>query len=196
MIDPIVVFNILLSLVCLWIGLFTYERFVVPAQINEKRYRLYELRDQLSILVMKGEIEEGSEQHLVLLDIITSTLHSTEDCDVVKFVRCQIEMFSNKDLQGKLVHALNKVTDQENSEEYLAIVSETLDINASIFERHTKWLRFGLNVSIIALVSASGVIRSTGKLLLYLRGKHSAVLGTLEALTQHPRPSRNLVRYR
>ena len=46
--------------------------------ITKRKYKLYSLRDELTLLVVKGEVREGSEEHICILHSINHALRNTQ----------------------------------------------------------------------------------------------------------------------
>jgi len=51
-VEPIIVFNILITLIALWVAMAVNAKFLQPALLNKKRFAIYELRDRLALLVI------------------------------------------------------------------------------------------------------------------------------------------------
>ena len=59
-VEPIIVFNILITLIALWVAMAVNAKFLQPALLNKKRFAIYELRDRLALLAMRGVVDEMS----------------------------------------------------------------------------------------------------------------------------------------
>ena len=47
--------------------------------ITKRKYKLYSLRDELTLLVIKGEVIEGSKEHTCILHSINHALRDTQN---------------------------------------------------------------------------------------------------------------------
>ena len=66
-VEPIIVFNILITLIALWVAMAVNAKFLQPALLNKKRFAIYELRDRLALLAMRGVVDEMSEEYKTLI---------------------------------------------------------------------------------------------------------------------------------
>jgi len=52
--------NFLIAGLSIWLIMVINNNYLQPALKNRTRFRLYKLRDELSVLAMKGELNENS----------------------------------------------------------------------------------------------------------------------------------------
>lgn len=83
----LIFFNGLLSLLSLWFILYTNRKFIYKTRINKQRFKLFALRDELTILAMKGHVNYNSNEYRFLLDSLNSLISITGDFHVTDFLK-------------------------------------------------------------------------------------------------------------
>ena len=174
--SSIVLTNLLCALVGIWAGMYVNAKFIRPASLNRMRFRLYELRDSLAILAMRGQLEEGSEEYTTLRGLINGSISSTKEFRITTFLRMHFEMAVNEDLQKHVSHILAKVENKEMSEEYRNIVQEYFKVNRALYMRKMRLLRFGLTPLIVGIRSVVSVLKLGRTFMEYLDRQQDKVL--------------------
>jgi len=134
-------FNLILTLVCFWIIFRINSLFIQPARWNKYRFRLFELRDSLALLAMRGEIEEKSDEYITLMSMLNKAVNETNKFKAVKFLRFLIEVKKNKELQRKLNDIVGKISSE--NKEYQTILHGYFETVHKMFKEQTKsfyWL--------------------------------------------------------
>jgi hypothetical protein len=70
---------------------------------------MYELRDRLALLAMKGVVDEKSEEYVTLLRLINNSINSTKDFRITRFMRMHSEIITDKKLRAHIGNILEKV---------------------------------------------------------------------------------------
>lgn len=83
----IIIFNSILSLLSLWFILYTNRKFLYRTRINKQRFKLFALRDELTILAMKGQVDFNSKEYQFLLKSLNALIGITGDFRVTDFLK-------------------------------------------------------------------------------------------------------------
>jgi len=129
-------FNLILTLICFWLIFRINSLFIQPARWNRYRFRLFELRDNLALLAMRGEIEEQSDEYITLMSMLNKAVNETSKFKAVKFLRFLIEIKKNKELQQKLNDIVSKMSSE--NKEYQAILHGYFETVHKMFKDQTK----------------------------------------------------------
>lgn len=86
-IEAILVFNFTIALLSVWACSYIYAKHYKPAKIINYRFRLYALRDRLTLLVMRGIIDKDSVEYDILLRLINAAIVSVGTFRVTDFLR-------------------------------------------------------------------------------------------------------------
>ncbi len=134
------VVNFLFVATCIWAIAFINYRYLQPALKNRKRFELYKLRDELSLLAMSESLDEKSEEYLTLIKIINAAIKASRSFQVTDYLRFLFSFHKNKELQHKIRAVLEKI-DKTDNEEYCRIASSTFSVMNEILQTDTRVLR-------------------------------------------------------
>lgn len=140
-VDSGILLNLFILLVSVWLSMIINTRFLRPAILNKKRFRLYEIRDKLALLAMKGVVEENSEEYITLLKLMNNSLYSTKGFRITRFLRLHAELIADKKLKKHLSNILSKIKNDQMPIEYRQLVSEYFEVAHEIYEHKTWTLR-------------------------------------------------------
>jgi hypothetical protein len=129
-------FNLVVTLICFWVIFKINTSFIQPARWNRYRFRLFELRDNLALLAMKGQISEKSDEYIALMSMFNRAVNETNKFQAVRFLRFLHTVKSNKKLQGRIEEILRKM-DSENKE-YQSILRGYFEVVHRMFMVQTK----------------------------------------------------------
>lgn len=109
----IVIWNAFILIFSLWFILYTNRNFIYKTRINRRRFKLFSLRDELTILAMKGHADYQSEEYQFLLKSLNALIRITGDFHVTDFLKfiatvspnsfneiCKIEAQLKKETNG------------------------------------------------------------------------------------------------
>ena len=150
-----IVVNIVLSLLSLWLIIFINNTYFQPALKNRERFKLYRLRDKLSVLAMTGELDENSEEYMTLLSLINSSIFATGTFKVTDFLKYVFHIHKDKEVREKIERITNNIKNTNNPE-YCKIASQYFSVMHRIIRRDTVVLRvvfFPLLILISAIIS-------------------------------------------
>lgn len=174
-VESIVLLNLLVATISVWLAMFISARFLRPAILNKKRFALYELRDRLALLAMKGIIHEDSEEYLTLSKLINRQINSTKDFKITMFLQVQYKILSDKKLRQHLDSIVGKLKNRRMPEEYRLLVLEFFDNSKLVYE-HKTWLLRNLLTPMIFIVSLiSSVVKRVGYFKEFLQKQKSKI---------------------
>ena len=133
-------FNILITLICSWLILHLNSKYLQPALLNKKRFKLFILRDKLSLLAMKGELSEDSLEYREFIHLINSTIKATSTFRVTDFLKYMYTWNNNTNRQKNLQKIYQKIKSFDNYA-YCEILSDYFSITQDIFDMQTRILR-------------------------------------------------------
>ena len=152
--------NLLVVTVSMWIIFVVNYKFIQPALKNKQRFKLYKLRDELSVLAMKGILDERSDEYLTLMSIQNSTIRATGSFAVTDFLKFLFHFHKDEDMQKRLSEVMEKL-DKTNNAEYCRIASDSFNVMHSIMRRDTRVLRYALFPILVLLGSILAILRCT-----------------------------------
>lgn len=152
--EPIVWINVASLFLSLWAVMAVNDKIRRPLEMNRLRFKLYELRDRLAYMAMRGEIEQESVEYETLMDLINGNLAATKKFQLSSYVKSQLVIIRDKDLRVKLEGIRDSVQSHDMPEEYREIASEFFACAASIFERNTRLFRKIIAPGILGALSA------------------------------------------
>ena len=152
--------NLLVVTVSMWIIFVVNYKFIQPALKNKQRFKLYKLRDELSVLAMKGILDERSDEYLTLISIQNSTIRATGSFAVTDFLKFLFHFHKDEEMQKRLSAVMEKLDKTDNAE-YCRIASDSFNVMHSIMRRDTRVLRYALFPVLVLLGSILAILRCT-----------------------------------
>lgn len=125
-------FNFLLTLICIWILLAVNYRYIQPTRWNKHRFKLFALRDRLAILAMQGKIDERSIKYIYLMKTINTAISETGQFKLSRFMNFLVWLQETKKAQDMVDMITSEIT--EKNDELKMIFSECILIIDSIFK--------------------------------------------------------------
>lgn len=162
-VESIVIFNVLISLISVWVAMVVNSKFLRPAVLNRKRFKLYELRDELAILAMKGLIKENSEEYLTLLRMMNNSIRATKNFRITSFLEMQYALVKDKELRAHLVEILEKIKHDQMPAEYKHIVGSFFAVAHEMYNHKTWLLRTSLTPLIAFLRLCGFMIKAASR---------------------------------
>lgn len=132
--------NMFILLVSLWIIMLINHRYLQPALKNRHRFKLYRLRDELSLLAMRGRVDENSDEYKLLLDLLNAAISATGTFKVTDYLHFLIKLQKDAHFRQKLENVRRKVANAKNAE-YCRIASQTFRLFGEILRADTRTLR-------------------------------------------------------
>jgi|GEM_PF-7012425 len=147
----LIIFNSILLLLTLWFALYVNRNFIYKTRINTQRFKLFALRDELTILAMKGEIDYHSKEYQFLLKSLNSLIKITGDFQMSDFLKYLISNYDNKKTQEKVKKIKKSI--KTHSDELNKIWIEYYKVMNAIMERH-------LRIFLMLIISIAGILVS------------------------------------
>lgn len=187
-VEPIILFNLSIALACVWTSMIVNSKFLRPAILNKNRFALYELRDQLALLAMRGELDEESEEYTTLIKLMNDLINSTKDFRITRFIQIQSAIFMNKQLRAHLESIIKKIESDKMPDSYRVIVSNFFGIAHEIYA-HKTWMLINLLSPLIIVVTlVEYVIKNARKVrnfLVYQRDRINNIESELKENIAH-----------
>lgn len=132
--------NFLIAGVSIWLIMVINNNYLQPALKNRSRFRIYKLRDELSLLAMKGELDEESEEYTTLIDLINSAIGVTSSFKVTDFLRFAFYLHKNEEIRRK-IEAIKQNLNGTDNPEYCRVARDFFQIMQNILRSDTRILR-------------------------------------------------------
>ncbi|WP_089728584.1 hypothetical protein [Candidatus Thiosymbion oneisti] len=132
--------NFLIAGLSIWLVIIINNKYLQPALKNRSRFRLYRLRDELSVLAMKGELDERSEEYVTLIELINSAIRVTGSFKVTDFLRFVFQLHKDEAMRRKMEGIKRKLGRTDNPE-YCRIVRDFFQTMQAMLHSETRILR-------------------------------------------------------
>lgn len=152
--------NLLVVTVSVWIIFVVNYKFIQPALKNRQRFKLYKLRDELSILAMQGVLDEHSDEYLTLMEVQNASISASRSFMVTDFLRFLLRFHKDKEMQKRISVVMDNLDKTDNAE-YCRIASDSFNVMHSIMRRDTRVLRYAFFPVLVLLGSILAVLRCT-----------------------------------
>lgn len=140
--DTVIVLNLMFTLATGWGLLWLNGTVWQQTKFNKYRFRLFELRDRLTLLVMEGQIKEGSPEHRSLLRLLNGAVQSTGTFEVTQFLRFIAHWANDAEDQNEFTQVLANMKAHPHPE-YQKIVLGALELARHMIGKDT-WLLFNI----------------------------------------------------
>ncbi|BCG65189.1 MAG: hypothetical protein methR_P3014 [Methyloprofundus sp.] len=157
-----IILNFIISAICLWLIVVINNKYLQPTLKNRERFKLYRLRDELSLLAMKGELSETSEEYITLLKLLNSSITVTSSFKVTDFLRFTFQMYQDKNLHKRIKRIKGNLNKTDNPI-YCRIASDYFSIIHKILRKDTRILRFAFFPIMIFLTTILSILRVSEK---------------------------------
>ena len=107
--------------------------------IKQKRFKLYQTRDRLAMLAMRGVVSEDSEEYFTLMRLINNTLGSTKDFQITSFIKIHSAIATDEKLREHIENIINRIEDDRLPSEYSSLVQDYFSVAQDIFN-HKTWM--------------------------------------------------------
>lgn len=162
-VETTILANLFITLISVWVAMLVNAKFLRPARLNQKRFALYELRDRLALIAMRGMLDEKSEEYVTLLRLINNNIKSTKEFRVTRFLHFQALIVTDKKLREHLQSILSKIQNQDMPIEYRRVVFEFFKVAREIYEHKTWMLKYMITPLILIFTLLSFVMRIAGR---------------------------------
>lgn len=132
--------NLLITCICLFVVFKINCKFIRPALMNNERFKLFSLRDQLAILAMKDIISPCDSKYLFLMKSINTTIDMLDKFSLVDYLK-YLSFFMNDKKTKKSIFSMVNSLKKHKNEDVARIACSYFEITHSSFEKHTRVLR-------------------------------------------------------
>lgn len=131
--------NIFISSLCLWAIMYLNSKINKRIKFEQIRLDLFNLRDDLALMAMKGKIDQRTKEYTVLIKLLNNSIKILDQFSIVDFLRFLKEYYTDKKIHQKM----NAITRTLNSKdpEYKIIVQTFFSIMYKVMDRHTLFIR-------------------------------------------------------
>lgn len=150
--------NMLIASLCLWLVISLNNKYLRPVIKNKERFKLYKLRDNLSILAMKGEIDESSEEYITLLSLINSSINATGSFQVTDFLKFLFRIHKDKEMRRRIERIKDRVRNTDNKK-YCELASEYFSVMHVILHKDTAVLRIVLLPVMVLVTTIIAILK-------------------------------------
>lgn len=155
--NPEVLLNLLILIVSLWALMILNHKIIKPTRLNEKRFKLYKLRDDLALMATEGKIKENSDEFMILMQMINSALASTKNFEITYFLAQIGRLVRDKKLQRNVENIITRIEREELPAEYKELVQSFFESARDLFEYKT-WLIVHIMTPLIVFFKALGAM--------------------------------------
>lgn len=134
-----IVVNITFTIICAFI-LAYLGRLSRNTSLNQQRFKLYKLRDDLAVLAMQGKMNPKCEEFTFLLTVINSSIKQLGNFSIVTYLKFLASSFRKDEKLSSIIHRMESI----ELGEYQFILAEFKSITSYIFFKQTRLFRFTL----------------------------------------------------
>lgn len=135
-------FNILLTILCIWLAMYLNYNFLRVARINSIRFKIFSLRDRLAFLAMEGKINHESLEYSTLIYLMNRSVIILDQFSIVDFMKWLVTFYADKELQKKVDQIMKNL--KHTDSDYRAIVHNYFEIMHDMLNKHTRILKWVL----------------------------------------------------
>jgi hypothetical protein len=134
------IFNIFLTIACIWLIIYLNYSFLRVARINNVRFKIFELRDKLAFLALRGKIDHASLEYSTLIYLMNRSVIILNQFSVVDFMKWLVTFHTDKELQQRVDKIMNNL--RHNDSTYREIVHNYFAIMHAMLNKHTRILKW------------------------------------------------------
>lgn len=132
-------FNVILTCLVVWIAMYVNARYLSPAMLNRKRFKLFALRDDLALLVMKKVIEPDSQAYLMMLKHLNRSIRVLGSFSIVALIRHLMRLERDAATKKEIDTIMYLLKNSDDA--YKNIVSQYFFVLHELFIERTKLFR-------------------------------------------------------
>jgi hypothetical protein len=142
--------NLVITGFCAWGIAKVFNIFIRRSRINSYRFRFFELRDRLTVLVLKGKVSSSDKEYLTLLKLLNSSICVFDDNYTFSgFFRYLSRLVSNAALARDIREMVKKLK-AHNNIELAAIACEYFELNYAVFTKYTRLTPLSLFINLLS----------------------------------------------
>ncbi|MCF7983264.1 MAG: hypothetical protein K9L70_02580 [Thiohalocapsa sp.] len=170
-------FNFVLSVFCVWLIVILNTNYLQPALKNRRRFKLYRLRDRLSLLAMRGDIPEDSEEYITLLRLVNHAIRATGSFKVTDYFRFLLVVHQDDQLRKSISRIHDRIRSSLKSDhlEYCQIAEELFLTMRGVLRSETRILRRILIPVLEVLLATANKMRLLNRATRKVRSKEELI---------------------
>lgn len=148
--------NFLIAGISIWLIVAINNKYLQPALKNRYRFRIFRLRDELSVLAMGGELNENSEEYTTMIELINAAIRATGSFKVTDFLRFTFYLYKDEEVR-KRIESIERKLNKTSNQEYCRIARDFFRTLHEMLHSDTRILRrvfLPLLLAFAALLSA------------------------------------------
>lgn len=131
-------FNFFLTCIAIWVIIFINSRFLIPALLNRERFKLFALRDELAMLAMRRVIMPDSNEYLILLKLLNSSITVLGTFSIVDFLKFLLHINRDMRIRKQVDEIMNTLNHRDESyrsivQQYFAVIQRMLLKQTGLF---------------------------------------------------------------
>lgn len=148
-----VLLNLSILFVCFSLFFILYNKYYRRATINRYRFRFFEMRDNLTLLVMSGQVSVSNSDYNTLLKLINKSIQVyDEKFSFTGLIKYFSVIAADNHFNKKISEMVKNL--QENSNTKLAAVAcDYFEINYEIYRKYTKRTPFAFCLGVVKFFS-------------------------------------------
>ncbi len=176
--------NFLIASISIWLIVIINNNYLQPALKNRYRFKLYKLRDELSVLAMKGELNENSEEYFTLIELLNSAIRATGSFKVTDFLRFVFRLHRDEEVRRK-IESIKTNLSRTSNPEYCRIARDFFLIMHDILSSDTRILRQVFFPVLLFLTASLVLLNLSSKPKAKVENKKKVILEIDEEFNRH-----------
>lgn len=103
--------NSVVAIGCIWIIMYINFKCLYESSLNSKRFKLFELRDRLTVMVMKGDLDIDSSEYSIMLYSLNYYINATENFKLLVFLKRLWNYEQNSALKEKTDNLVKNINE-------------------------------------------------------------------------------------
>lgn len=153
---------------------FVDARFLQPALKSKSRFRLFRLRDELSLLAMKGEVQEDSQEYKILMAMINASTRASQSFRVTVFLKHVVEFVRDDHIKADIAK-ISSIVKESDHVEYCRIATDYFETMLNLLDADTRTLRFFLRLLPLPAHSTNRLVEPVIKKRILIRQTEKAL---------------------
>lgn len=142
--------NLVITTICLYLITKINQRFLIPSLVNHDRFKLFALRDELTLLAMKGEVSQEDKEYKIILNLLNASIINLDSFSIVNYLKLLYEITFDGG-RRKEIEKLLRSLERHNNPNLAGVACSYFEVTRKILLRHTRIMR-GVIVPIIMVI--------------------------------------------
>lgn len=142
--------NLIICCFCVWGIAKICNKFIRQSRINDYRFKFFELRDRLTLLVLRKQISSTDSNYITLLKLLNSSICVFDETySFAGFFKYLSRIVSNRTLSRDIAAMIKQLKTHQNSE-LAAIACEYFELNYAVYTKYTHRTPLSLFVNLFS----------------------------------------------